>query len=83
MVSPERDTRNRQLRHRINQQEHLLTQVLEGQQLPQQRQNQQLLQLQMQQFQAMTHFVMGSISRPINLQIDPRQHPTGHFQPGP
>ena len=59
MVSPERDNRDHQLMSRINQQQRLLTQVLEGQQL-QHRQNQQLLQLQMQQFQAMTQIVMGS-----------------------
>ena len=40
----------------------------------QQGQIHQLLQLQMQQFQAMTHFVMGSSSRPINVQIDPRSN---------
>ena len=73
LVSQERDNRDRQLMTMINQQQHLLTQVLEGQQM-QQGQIHQLLQLQMQQFQAMTHFVMGSSSRPINVQIDPRSN---------
>ena len=73
LVSKERDNRERQLMTMINQQQHLLTQVLEGQQM-QQGQIHQLLQLQMQQFQAMTHFVMGSSSRPINVQIDPRSN---------
>ena len=57
----------------INQQQHLMTQVLEGQQM-QQGQIHHLLQLQIQQFQAMTQFVMGSSSRPINVQTDPRSN---------
>ena len=73
LVSQERDNRDRQLMTMINQQQHLMTQVLEGQQM-QQGQIHHLLQLQMQQFQAMTHFVMGSSSRPTNVQIDPRSN---------
>ena len=73
LVSQERDNRDRQLMIMINQQQHLLTQVLEGQQM-QQGQIHQLLQLQMQQFQVMTHFVMGSSSRFIKVQIDSRSN---------